>query len=76
MKDLPLEDLLEKLPARYINHPFDELYILSITKSGGFWYVKYTREDKTDSYNQRQSIELKLAVIEMLNDLKQKNIKL
>ena len=74
IEELKTEDILELLPPRYINHPFDEIFMLRIFKSSGMWYVRYENTGKKDSFVQQASLEIRLAAIEMIKHLKKNQI--
>lgn len=62
-KEKTTEELLDLLPPRYINHPFDELYVMSIFKSNGLWYIRYANQSNSKSFNQQSGFDIRLAAI-------------
>lgn len=77
---LDLEQALECLPPRYINHPYDIIYELKIIKRTNSlgnqeWVVRYFVES-TGGFNQRTNKHLILAVKEKIKDLLEQGIKL
>lgn len=74
IKDLTTEQLLDSLPPRYINFPFDDLLELQIKrvnwKGRLEWRVGYYSEK---SINQETDLSLRKAVIALITRMLEKS---
>lgn len=77
MYDKNLLSNLETLPPRFYEPKFDILYKLNISREKEFWVIEYFEENTSDGLCfETRSIELLLAVQEMIKLLNSKGFKL